>query len=83
MKNIGIMGAGRLGARHLQGVAQIEGAHIWVIDPNENALSGAKNLLHEIKVTARNILYQLSARDIPEIAFQGLIYIFIESDKGF
>lgn len=49
MKTVAIIGAGQLGSRHLQALAQLnEPVNIQVIDPNETSLSTARNRFDEV-----------------------------------
>ena len=49
MKNIVLIGAGKLGSRHLQALAKLSiSATIYVIDLNSNAIEVAKERFHEI-----------------------------------
>lgn len=52
MHNIGLIGAGQLGSRHLQGLLKLSGDNcIYILDPSENALNIATERAKEIQHT--------------------------------
>ena len=49
---VGLIGAGNIGSRHLQGLARLEiGCEIWVVEPSENASALAHHRFLEIAPT--------------------------------
>ena len=59
-KNIGIIGAGELGSRHLQGVLKVlkEKMTVYVVDPSENSLAIADSRQKEIEHSHKIIFTQ-------------------------
>ena len=66
--NIALIGAGELGSRHLQGLANASNQfQISVIDPNKNSLRVAKNRLNEAsKLSIPKVSYYDSIDSLPE-----------------
>lgn len=49
MHNIVLIGAGQLGSRHLQGLAQLKNINIQVVDASQTSLDTAKQRFEEVK----------------------------------
>lgn len=69
LKNLGVVGAGGLGSRHMQGLAQIDGAKVWVVDPSETSLKVAKDRLSEVPVSAHSVEFRKDISDLPDLDF--------------
>ena len=67
MTNIGLIGAGRLGSRHLQGVLKsaLE-FELFVVDPNEKSLHTAQVCANEVE-HSKKVQYCLSMNELPEV----------------
>lgn len=69
MHNIAIIGAGQLGRRHLQGLAQSNlKANLYVVDPSESSLEAARLSLDEVQsqgVQEKFLHYCGSVADLP------------------
>jgi len=66
--NIGLFGAGNLGSRHLQALAQIQlPSIIWVVDPNDESLAIAEERFHQVssKQQVKKIEFSTSIDRIP------------------
>ena len=68
MYNIAIIAAGQIGSRHLQGLAlSLKQHQIYVVDPNEKALSIAKQRYLEVsELSTNNVSYNQNISDLPE-----------------
>jgi hypothetical protein len=47
VRRIAVIGGGHLGSRHLQALARMSDASIWVVDPSETALATCRNRYEE------------------------------------
>ena len=75
MYNIAIIGAGQIGSRHLQGLAgSLKQMKIYLIDPNNDALSLAKQRFQEIENFAqKSILCHNNIDHLPKKIDLGII----------
>jgi predicted dehydrogenase len=58
MNKIALVGAGQIGSRHLQALANIKNScSITVVDPNPDSLDRAKNRLLEVSISCSNVIF--------------------------